>query len=49
MLDIGKDQGPDAKCYFTHTLLPQYVDDKQPPTKRKPFATILGHSFVHTV
>ncbi|KAF2223057.1 ribonuclease P 40kDa subunit-domain-containing protein [Elsinoe ampelina] len=49
MLDIGKDTGPVPKCLFSHILLPQTIDDKQPPTKKKPFSSILDSPFHHTV
>ncbi|KAL3464747.1 ribonuclease P 40kDa subunit-domain-containing protein [Aspergillus heterothallicus] len=37
------------KCYTTITKLPEFIDPKQPPTKRSPFSTISHQSFVHTV
>lgn len=49
MLDIGKEESSAAKCYFSHTILPHYIDDSQPPTKRKPFSTIYSQQFNHTV
>ncbi|KAG8625628.1 hypothetical protein KVT40_006029 [Elsinoe batatas] len=49
MLDIGKDTGPVPKCLFSHNLLPRTIDDQQPPTKRKPFSSILDSPFNHTV
>ena len=50
MLDIGGLYDLDrAVCYFLHSSLPQYIDDAQPPTKRKPFSTILSHPFNHSV
>lgn len=49
MLDIVNDNAPSAKCYFTHAMLGEHVDDKQPPTKKKPFNTILAQPFSHTV
>ncbi|GAB7348549.1 hypothetical protein MBLNU459_g6942t1 [Dothideomycetes sp. NU459] len=49
MLDIGKDGVSAAKCCFSHTILPHYIDDNQPPTKRKPFSTILSQPFNHTL
>ncbi|KAK0659842.1 Ribonuclease P protein subunit p40 [Lasiodiplodia hormozganensis] len=48
MLDILNDNAPSAKCYFTHAMLGEHVDDKQPPTKKKPFNTILAQPFSHT-
>lgn len=49
MLDIGKEEATKAKCYFTHSTLPQYIDDSQPPTKRKPFSSILAQPYSHSV
>ncbi|KAK4999082.1 hypothetical protein LTR66_001799 [Elasticomyces elasticus] len=40
---------PRPKCYFTHNVLPAYIDEKQPPTKRKPFSSIIAQPFSHTV
>lgn len=49
MFDFGVNDQPSAKCYVTHGSLPSYIDPAQPPTKKKPFSTILGHTFAHTV
>lgn len=49
MFDFGKDDGIASKCYLTHATLPKYVDQRQPPTSKKPFSTILGQAFTHTV
>ena len=50
MLGIGSDYDvASEKCYVTQCVLPQYIDQSQPPTKRKPFSTIFGHPFNHTV
>ena len=49
MFEIGADSKPAEKCYVTHGPLPAYIDPKQPPTKRRPFSTILNHTFSHTV
>jgi ribonuclease P/MRP protein subunit RPP40 len=46
MLGFPKDVGCDQKCYVTHGLY-GHIDPKQPPTKRKPFAAILSHDFLH--
>jgi ribonuclease P/MRP protein subunit RPP40 len=37
------------KCYTTVAQLPEFIDPKQPPTKKSPFSTILSHPLVHTV
>ncbi|MCJ1368302.1 hypothetical protein MMC16_007444 [Acarospora aff. strigata] len=49
MFEIGADSKPAEKCYVTHGPLPAYIDPKQPPTKRRPFSTILNHTFSHTL
>lgn len=49
MLNIGKESESKAKCFFAHTLLPQFIDDNQPPTKRKPFSTFYAQPFNHSV
>lgn len=49
MFNSEDDASRREKCYTTVTQLPAYVDPKQPPTKKSPFSTILGHPFVHTV
>lgn len=49
MLDIGKESESKAKCFFAHTLLPQFIDATQPPTKRKPFSTFYAQPFNHSV
>ncbi|OJD37804.1 ribonuclease p 40kda subunit [Diplodia corticola] len=48
MLDIANDSAPSAKCYFTHAMLGEHVSEKHPPTKKKPFNTILAQPFSHT-
>jgi len=49
MFEFGVDDQPASKCYVTHGSLPTYIDPRQPPTKKKPFSTILDHTFAHTV
>ncbi|KAF4549582.1 Hypothetical protein D9617_21g098030 [Elsinoe fawcettii] len=49
MLGIGEASGPAPKCFFTHAFLPQTIDEKHPPTKRKPFSSILENPHNHTV
>lgn len=49
MLDIESKTESKAKCYFAHTVLPHFIDNQQPPTKRKPFSTINAQAFNHTV
>lgn len=38
-----------SKCYVSHGCLPQFIDPKQLPSKKKPFSTILNQHFTHTV
>jgi ribonuclease P/MRP protein subunit RPP40 len=40
---------PGPKCYFTHSLLPPYIDPIHPPNKKQPFATISKQRFSHTL
>ncbi|KAF2808428.1 uncharacterized protein BDZ99DRAFT_371552, partial [Mytilinidion resinicola] len=42
------DKAPGAKCYFTHSLLPNYIEPSLPPTKKKPFSIFLAQPFTHT-
>ncbi|TVY82004.1 Ribonuclease P protein subunit p40 [Lachnellula suecica] len=46
MLDFPEGTKNDPKCYVTHGVM-GHLDPKQPPVKRKPFAAILSHEFVH--
>ncbi|KAK8156306.1 ribonuclease P 40kDa subunit-domain-containing protein [Phyllosticta citrichinensis] len=48
MFSIGNENGPASKCIFTHSVLPEHIDDRHPPTKKKPFATITELPFAHT-
>lgn len=49
MFDIGHKGGPQSKCYFTHSVLPAFVDHEKPSQKKKPFSTIHDRPFSHTV
>lgn len=49
MFGIEKQDARSTKCYFTHAALGEHVDDKHPPTKKKPFATVISQPFSHTV
>ncbi|KAM0723132.1 hypothetical protein Q7P37_001332 [Cladosporium fusiforme] len=49
VLDIGQQDGPKPKCYFTHATLPTYIDNANPPTKKEPFRTTLEQQFSHTL
>ncbi|KAK5121545.1 hypothetical protein LTR16_004319 [Cryomyces antarcticus] len=48
MLGLAKQEAPSSKCYFTNNTLPAYIDGKQPPTKKKPFSTVLAQPFSHS-
>ncbi|KAK7624572.1 ribonuclease P 40kDa subunit-domain-containing protein [Phyllosticta citricarpa] len=48
MFSIGNENGPASKCIFTHSVLPEHIDERHPPTKKKPFATITELPFAHT-
>lgn len=49
MLDIHRDDGPSPKIYFSHSLLPSYIDPQNVSTKKKPFSTFNAQPFSHTV
>lgn len=49
MLPWLRDDRPSPKCIYTRTALPSYVDQAQPPQKRKPFSSIRGLAWAHTV
>jgi ribonuclease P/MRP protein subunit RPP40 len=48
MLNFPTSTNNDPKCDVTHGVM-GHLDPKQPPTKRKPFATLLNHNFVQEV
>ncbi|KAF2706656.1 hypothetical protein K504DRAFT_437416 [Pleomassaria siparia CBS 279.74] len=49
MIDIHQDEGPDPKSYFTHSLLPSYIDPQNVSTKKKPFSLFNAQHFSHTL
>jgi ribonuclease P/MRP protein subunit RPP40 len=50
MLDIHRlDASPSPKTYFTHSVLPSYLDPLNLSTKKHPFATINAQHFSHTL
>lgn len=49
VLDVGQQDGPKPKCYFTHAPLPSYIDNAHPPTKKEPFRTVLDQQYSHNV
>ncbi|KAF2255608.1 hypothetical protein BU26DRAFT_557121 [Trematosphaeria pertusa] len=49
MLDIHRDSGPATKFFFSHSLLPSYLDPQNVSTKKKPFSTFNAQPFSHTL
>ncbi|KAF2484347.1 ribonuclease P 40kDa subunit-domain-containing protein [Neohortaea acidophila] len=49
MFLLNKDEKSPPKCYFTSSSLAAYIDHAQIPRKKKPFSTILAHTFTHTL
>ncbi|KAF2733175.1 hypothetical protein EJ04DRAFT_277525 [Polyplosphaeria fusca] len=49
MIDLRREDGPNSKFYFTHTLLPSYIDPNNTSQKKKPFSTFLGQPFTYSV
>jgi len=49
MLDIHHNDGPTSKVRFSHNILPRYIDQHNPSTKKKPFTTFNAQPFSHTV
>lgn len=50
MLDIHRtDTVPDTRIYFTHSILPSYIDPQNVSTKKQPFATFNKQKFSHTL
>jgi ribonuclease P/MRP protein subunit RPP40 len=49
MLDIHRDATPDTKIYFTHSVLPSYIDPQNVSAKKQPFATLNKQHFSHTL
>ena len=48
MLDIHRsDAAPDLKIYFSHSLLPTYIDPQNVATKKKPFSAFNKQKFSH--
>ena len=42
-------EAPTSKCFLSSGSFPRFIDPKQPPTKRKPFSTIMSQPFNHRV
>ncbi|KAM3418975.1 hypothetical protein BST61_g4932 [Cercospora zeina] len=49
MLDIGTKDGANPRCLVTVSTLSNYIDHGRPPTKKRPFTTIRGQTFSHTL
>ncbi|KAI9735137.1 MAG: hypothetical protein M1834_001725 [Cirrosporium novae-zelandiae] len=48
MFQFNKSDTSSSKCFLTTGSFPAYVDHKQPPTKKKPFSTILSQPCSHS-
>jgi ribonuclease P/MRP protein subunit RPP40 len=50
MLDIHRpNTSASPKTYFTHSILPSYIDPQNISTKKQPFATLNAQHFSHTL
>jgi ribonuclease P/MRP protein subunit RPP40 len=50
MLDIYRtDSAPDTKIYFSHSVLPSYIDPQNVSTKKKPFSTFNKQRYTHSL
>jgi ribonuclease P/MRP protein subunit RPP40 len=50
MLDIHRtDSAPDTKIYFSHSVLPSYIDPQNVSTKKKPFSAFNKQKYSHSV
>lgn len=50
MLDIHRtDTAPDTKFYFSHSVLPSYIDPHNVSTKKKPFSAFNKQQFSHSL
>jgi len=49
MSNLLNPESPSSKCFISTGTLPRFIDPKQPPTKKKPFSTIMNQPFNHTV
>ncbi|KAL8728695.1 MAG: hypothetical protein Q9181_005254 [Wetmoreana brouardii] len=48
MFDMLRNEGTTPKLYASQGELPNNIDDKHPPSKKKPFSTILNQPFTHS-
>lgn len=49
MFTFAKSEQHVSKCLFTYGEMPEHINEKIPPVKKKPFSTIQSHPFMHTV
>ncbi|KAI4686575.1 uncharacterized protein J4E84_005856 [Alternaria hordeiaustralica] len=50
MLDIHRpSSAPDTKIFFSHSLLPSYIDPSNVSTKKKPFSAFSAQKYSHTL
>lgn len=49
MYPLLKSDKPVAKAFYHHSTLPNYIDQEQPPVKRKPFSTLRGIKWAQCV
>jgi ribonuclease P/MRP protein subunit RPP40 len=50
MLDIHRtDSVPDTKIYFSHSVLPSYIDPQNASRKKKPFSSFNKQKFSHSL
>ncbi|KAK4506568.1 hypothetical protein PRZ48_000300 [Zasmidium cellare] len=49
MIDLVKDNGPRPRCLVTNAKLSNFLNHEQPPTKKRPFSTILGQTYTHSL
>lgn len=50
MLDIHRpSSAPDTKIYFSHSVLPTYIDPQNVSTKKKPFSAFAAQKYSHTL
>ncbi|KAF2171285.1 hypothetical protein M409DRAFT_63630 [Zasmidium cellare ATCC 36951] len=49
MIGLAKDNGPKPRCLVTNAKLSNFLNHEQPPTKKRPFSTILNQTYTHTL
>ncbi|CAO1605036.1 hypothetical protein XANCAGTX0491_008572 [Xanthoria calcicola] len=49
MFNVLRKEPPTSKLYLSQGPLSQKFDFDQPPSKKKPFSTILNQPFTHSV